>query len=61
MTIQVTRYVGDTPARATPTAAVVIPAGIIHRRGLRSVDHPKTGWVTDERTVAARVRPAIAA
>jgi hypothetical protein len=44
-----------------PAPARVRPADTSQRRLRRSVRAPKTGWITDDRTVAANVSPVAAA
>ena len=51
----------DRPESATPMPAVLIPTGIIHRRGRRSVHQPNAGCATEDSTVAASVSPETAA
>lgn len=49
------------PDSPMPVPATVRPAGTSQRRLRRSVRAPKTGWITDDKAVAANVSPVAAA
>ena len=46
-------YPGETAASPTPTAASAVPPGISQSASRRSDQNPKSGWTTEDESVAA--------
>ena len=53
-------YDEERPISATPRPDAIMLAGMSQGIDQRSVSRPKSGWTTDESSVAARTKPEMA-